>query len=244
VADSQTRGKLSVAELVDGRPHALTLPDNLVPLAAFSERAQAIRFASDSNVGAYFIVTQKGFDRTLPTQPLTHKVEVFREYTDGHGKALTEVKLGDEIQVHLRLRSLGAEPIYQMAVVDLLPGGFEPVIQVQARTEEEEGRGGAPEAGGEAPEAEPEPEPGAPPPAGYALPIALPGSTFEAQFGDVREDRVVLYGTAETTVRELVYAIKASNTGAFTVAPIMADALYDRSVVARGVAGKITVSPR
>jgi len=78
----------------------------------------------------------------------------------------------------------------------------------------------------------------------FALPITLAGSTFEASFGDVREDRVVLYGAALPEARKLVYAARATNTGTYIVPPVMADGLYDRSVVSRGVAGKITVTGR
>jgi hypothetical protein len=78
----------------------------------------------------------------------------------------------------------------------------------------------------------------------FALPIALGSSTFAPEYGDVREDRVVLYGGATTQVKEFVYAIKATNVGRYTVPPIQAEAMYDRSVVARGVAGKIEVVGR
>ncbi|HEY8927218.1 MAG TPA: hypothetical protein VIU64_22700, partial [Polyangia bacterium] len=78
----------------------------------------------------------------------------------------------------------------------------------------------------------------------FCLSIALPGNTFTPEFGDVREDRVVLYGAAATEAQVLKYNIKATNVGSYTVAPIQATALYDSTVAARGVAGKITVVPR
>ncbi len=80
--------------------------------------------------------------------------------------------------------------------------------------------------------------------ASYALPIVLPGSTFAPEFGDVREDRVVLYGSAYSEVKELRYAIKATNVGKYTVPPVQASALYDSTIVARGTPGKMTVVPR
>jgi uncharacterized protein YfaS (alpha-2-macroglobulin family) len=42
-------------------------------------------------------------------------------------------------------------------------------------------------------------------------------------------------------VQEIVYRIKATNVGAFVVPPAYGEAMYDRSVVARSVAGKLTV---
>ena len=55
---------------------------------------------------------------------------------------------------------------------------------------------------------------------------------------------MVLYGAALPEARKLVYAARATNTGTYIVPPVMADGLYDRSVVSRGVAGKITVTGR
>ena len=80
--------------------------------------------------------------------------------------------------------------------------------------------------------------------AAFGLPIAHGSTTLALDYGDVREDRVVLYGTATPTAREFVYALKATHVGSFVVPPIAADALYDRSVVARGTATKIVVTPR
>src|SRR6185295_5866040 len=79
---------------------------------------------------------------------------------------------------------------------------------------------------------------------GFALPITLDGTTMSLDFGDVREDRVVLYGAAEPDVRELKYSMKATNVGTYVVAPVQATALYDSSVFARGAGGKISVVGR
>ena len=75
----------------------------------------------------------------------------------------------------------------------------------------------------------------------FALPISLDATTFQADYGDVREDRVVLYGDIGKDAKEFVYSIKATNIGKYTVPPVQAEAMYDRSVVARGLAGKIEV---
>jgi len=162
--------------------------------------------------------------------------------------------------VHLRLRSLGKD-INDLAVVDLLPGGFEVVMQEPPRREEpdgdpaERGEGDAPGEGGEGEGEEvsgsgdevPEHDSGGVGEGGgapFALPIALESSSFSPDYGDVREDRVVLYGAAGKDSKEFVYVLKATNIGTYTVPPIMAESMYDRSVVARGLSGKIVVVAR
>jgi hypothetical protein len=179
-------------------------------------------------------------------------VEVFREYTDAHGKVLDKVALGEEIEVHLRMRALGGS-LSDLAIVDLLPGGFEVIVQPPPAREEPvdegaeeheamEGEGEDVEGAGD--DTGPDVREGDTMGATFALPIALESSSFAAEYGDVREDRVVLYGSVGGDAKEFVYAIKATNVGKYTVPPVQAEGMYDRSVISRGVAGKIEVVPR
>ncbi|HEY4184728.1 MAG TPA: alpha-2-macroglobulin [Polyangia bacterium] len=258
-AEAAPGGTLSADELVGGQPRALTLPQSLLPVASFSPNATAIRFGATGPFGAYFVVSEAGFDVGVPDKPSSKSLEVFRTFEGADGKPVTSVKLGEEITAVVRLRTLDRPSVGGLAIVDLLPGGFEPVVQAAAppaggegeaereegdpgaghpEGEDEEGNGGATDddnavPGDRATAAQP-----------YALSIALPGATFQPEFGDVREDRVVLYGAAESAVKELKYAIKATNVGTYVVPPIQATALYDSTVIARGTAGKLVVVPR
>jgi uncharacterized protein YfaS (alpha-2-macroglobulin family) len=58
----------------------------------------------------------------------------------------------------------------------------------------------------------------------------------------MREDRVVFYVNANREVQQIVYRIKATNVGTYTVPPAYGEAMYDRSVVARSASGRLTVS--
>ena len=68
-----------------------------------------------------------GFDRRAPEKPLTAGLEVFRELLDKNDKPVTRTKLGEPVHVRLRVRSVKDEAFTNVAVVDLLPGGFEVV---------------------------------------------------------------------------------------------------------------------
>ena len=255
---------LSAEELDGSAVRPLALPQSLLPVASFSPAATAIRFGASGAFGAYYVVSEAGFDTGLPDKPAAKSVEVFRTFEGPDGKPVTTVKLGEEVTAVVRVRAIDkSRPmINELAIVDLLPGGFEPVVQQmvppagdagegegESAGEESEGEGDQGEAEGENEgeghgNAQPAPGAGVAAARSYALPIALPGATFEPEFGDVREDRVVLYGTAESAVKELRYAVKATNVGTYTVPPIQASALYDSTVVARGTASKLTVVPR
>lgn len=245
---------LSVEELTGTTAHALSLPPTLLPVTSFSPSATALRFGAAGPFGAYYVVGEAGFDVGLPDKPVAKSIEVFRTFEGPDGKPVTTVKLGEEVTAVVRLRAIGRPAISGLAIVDLLPGGFEPVVQQAAAPAADSGDGedeaGSAEATDDDGEAEGDGAEAKPAGAGvtaaqpYALSIALPGATFQPEFGDVREDRVVLYGTAEATVKELKYAVKATNVGTYTVPPVQASALYDSTVMARGTAGKLVVVPR
>ena len=73
--------------------------------------------------------------------------------------------------VRVRLRAVDRDYVHSLAIVDLLPGGFEPVLRTQA-----------------------EPQPGERQPA-WVNPLGAGGS-WAMEYADIREDRVVFYGSA------------------------------------------------
>ncbi len=135
---SEALGKLAATQIdAQGKATALTLPSNLLPRAAFDAGTVKLKLANDSALTTWYAVTQTGFDRTPPITELKAGLEVLREYVGADGKPLTAVKIGDEITVRLSLRGVAAQGssavVGNVAMTDLLPGGFEPV---QLRTAE------------------------------------------------------------------------------------------------------------
>jgi hypothetical protein len=54
-------------------------------------------------------------------------LEVYRELLDKNDQPVTRTKLGEPIHVRLHVRTVRDEPVTNVAIVDLLPGGFEVV---------------------------------------------------------------------------------------------------------------------
>ena len=79
------------------------------------------------------------------------------------------------------------------------------------------------------------------PPARWVSPIGTEQSTWHPEFVDIREDRVVLFGSIGSSMQEFVYRIKATNKGKFTVPPAHAESMYDRTVRARSLPGVMIV---
>jgi uncharacterized protein YfaS (alpha-2-macroglobulin family) len=130
-AIAQTLPVLSIAEIhKDKREVALTSGAKLLQRTAFSKDAIALRFNSAgklSGPGAFFQVVEAGFDRHVPKQAVTAGLEVHRELLDKDNKPVTQTKLGEPIHVRLQARSVGNESVTNVAIIDLLPGGFEVV---------------------------------------------------------------------------------------------------------------------
>jgi uncharacterized protein YfaS (alpha-2-macroglobulin family) len=198
-------GSVEITELLpEDKQNPLVLTPGLFPRSEFSSKAQKLRFENKSGSRLFYQVTTAGFDTAPPKDVIKEGIEVQREYRDQNGKAVTGARLGAELEVHLKVRSINNKDITNVAVVDLLPGGFEVVLESVRKN-----HGGANE--------------------------------WRPDNIDAREDRVLIFGTAGPAVKEFVYRIKATNKGNYSVPPCYAEAMYDRSVAARSLGGRLTV---
>lgn len=130
-AIAQNPPALSVTELHNDKTES-RLVSATKPLlrTAFSPNATALRFEVArklSGPGAFFQVIEAGFNREVPNQSIANGLEVYREILDRNNAAVTATHLGEPLQVRLHVRSLQHRPITNVAIVDLLPGGFEVV---------------------------------------------------------------------------------------------------------------------
>lgn len=239
----EAAGKFSIAEvLADGSKKQLKLPEGVMPRVDFSSDAKKLKFASGSDYLAYTVLNQSGFDRNLPDKEIKQEIEVFREYQDANGKPVTSVKLGDEVEVHLSIRAIGKFSLQNVAIVDLLPGGFEIVPESRADQStamaKDESDGGEDESDSEGGDSGGSSDTSA---SEWVPPIGTAKSNWHPTYADVREDRVVLYGTVDNSAQLFVYRIKATNAGTYAVPPTFAEGMYNRGVLARALGGKITV---
>jgi uncharacterized protein YfaS (alpha-2-macroglobulin family) len=231
---------------------------------AFSDQATALVFGSRGDFGSYWSLAQSGFDLQPAKKALSNKLEIVREFLGGDDKPIAKVGLGEEISVRIRVRALDAF-VTNLAIVDLLPAGFEVVMQTASQEasagdnaegssqgeESSGGEGGEGEAQGQGEgegesESEGEGEAAtanaeATGQSSGALSVALPGSTFSVDYVDVREDRVVVYGSVGKEMATFLYKIKATNVGKVITPAIHAESMYERAVRARGEPGSISV---
>jgi uncharacterized protein YfaS (alpha-2-macroglobulin family) len=126
--------ELAVKELLpEGKERALVMPPGLFPSADFSDEATGVRFISKGEHDVFYQITQAGFDAAPPKEKIMDKIEVQREYRDKGGRTVTKATIGSELTVNLKIRAVKSEGLSNVAIVDLLPGGFEVVIDQEAR---------------------------------------------------------------------------------------------------------------
>ncbi|NMP28447.1 alpha-2-macroglobulin family protein [Rahnella sp. SAP-1] len=231
VAAQATADGLKITEIGNNKqvvPQLISRIQGLLATADFSAEAQALRFENANDAPAWYVVTQAGYDLAAPKKAIARGLEITRDYTDEQGKAVTQVTLGQKVNVHLKIRANSKEGQSNLAIVDLLPGGFE-VVQQTPPPPASDGSDDNSDADASA---------------SWQSPLAVSGSTWAADYSDIREDRVVIYGSATSNVQEFVYQIKATNTGSFIIPPAYGEAMYDREVQALSVSDqKLVVVP-
>ncbi|MDD2463657.1 MAG: alpha-2-macroglobulin [Desulfobulbus sp.] len=197
------------------RPAPLVLqPNTVVPL----NWGKIILRQEKAGTPAFFQLTEAGFDRTPPSEKLSQGIELSREYVDDQGTALSQIQVGQEYTVRLRLRATERDSLSEIAIVDLLPGGLEPVVAPPTDEAEEYSE---------------EQEPGEQ--------TAASVSGWEPAFVNIRDDRVVLYGTLSRDVATYEYRVRATNAGTFIVPAPYAEGMYDRTLQGRGEGGILTI---
>lgn len=219
---SSGNGKLELQELNQaGKAMPLALQPSLGGQSAtLSEAAKGVRFAKTGEAAAYTLLTEEGFDRK-PAPPLSQGLEISRDLLSLDGKAISKVKVGEEFLVKLTFRASQRDRVSDVAVVDLLAGGLEPVLASSAVSYEDSSEGEGNQAAWRNPLGE-----------------AVPGSSpnWAADFAEVRADRVILYGMLERKAASFTYRVRATNAGTFTVPAPTAEGMYDRQLLARGKA--------
>jgi len=230
-AGAETLGKLSIVEIDSkGGRKALTLPNNLVPRVPFAAGTARIGFGNDSGIVSYYAMTQTGFDKVAPKAELRAGMEVLREFLNRDGTPVTSVKVGDEVTVKLKFRAVNRSFVPNTALVDLMPGGFEPILDTPNDIQSQRPQGKA----------------AAAKPDQSAALAGLSGArtNWNVEYADVREDRVVFYGNVTSDFGEITYRIKATNSGRFIIPPAYAESMYERRVQARSLGGlSMTVEP-
>ena len=199
----EARGELAppaiAARAADG-PVEIDVAPGAFARASLPVTVERLDISGAAPGGVYYTASESGFDVEVPTERVAEGIELDRVYLDADGEPAARIRVGDELTVRLRVRSTGGR-VSNVAVTDLLPGGFEIVTESVRRR-----YGG-----------------------------------WSCDYLDVREDRLVYYGSFDERMVELRYRVKATSPGEFAAPAAHAAAMYHRSVRGRSAAGRLVV---
>lgn len=237
-AGGNDAAKLTIAELTKGGAStALPLTGGIVKTGNVSINAAKLQFGKQSNLPAFYLLSENGYDKTPPSEKRSDGLEISREFTTIDGKPLVSAKVGEEFLVKLSFRSTDRDNASQIAIVDILPGGIEPVLNARAESapteapQYNEGEEGYNEGAGEAANI-----------SSWQAPLGEANyTTWQPEYADIREDRVVLYGTLGRNIGSFVYRVRATNAGKFQLPAPFAEGMYDRKLQGRGAGGKLEI---
>ncbi|WP_082650292.1 alpha-2-macroglobulin family protein, partial [Legionella hackeliae] len=192
-------GALSISEVLNNNTQKiLSTADSNYGQATVDDNTKQVIFGNPNKLTYFYQLIQAGFDKQSPNKATSQGLEVYREYRDNKGNVISSMSLGNEVEVHIQIRALDNRYLNNVAIVDLLPGGFE-VVSDSVNSQ-------------------------------------------NINYADAREDRVVFFTGVDSNAREIVYRIKATNTGHYQVPPIFAESMYDPAVRANSAAGTIEVT--
>ena len=185
-------GRFTITEtLDDGSERTLKPEGEGLFTVDFSPRASAVAVRNPDNLNLFYQAAQAGFDAGLIEEASSSGIEIFREYRNSRGNASNTYALGDAVTAVLKFRSIKSDRVDQVAVVDIIPAGFE--VDIASLRE------------------------------GKKL-------GWKPDYVDIREDRVVIFGSVTRDMEEFTYTLRAINKGEFTTPPAYAEAMYDNSV--------------
>jgi uncharacterized protein YfaS (alpha-2-macroglobulin family) len=213
-AYAQAAGTLShslvtfTAKMPDQKSQPLDTQNVQFAHAEVPADAKSVHIEGDTDFALFYQLTEAGFDLAPPTNEIKNRIEVFREFDNEKGEPVTSSPIESKVDVKMSLRAIDS-PVSNVAIVDMIPAGFEIDISPEGLGNRASG------------------------------PTAA--NTWRPDFVDVREDRVVFYGTVTTDAQTFSYRLKPTNRGTFTVPPLYAEGMYDRTVQARSLGGKFQI---
>ena len=216
-AAESAAGKVSVSAVqANGVAKALEVPQKLaLAKLAVPVGSPRVKMANGGEYPLFYGWAETGYERTVPKDAVTKGLEIIREFLDAKGNVVSEAQVGDELTARVRVRSTERSQVEQVALVDVLPGGLEPVLTAP-------GDDAAPD-----------------------QPLwrqRLGGrSSWAIDYADIREDRVVFYGNVGNAMTEVTYKVRATNAGAFVVPAAYGEAMYERRIYGRSSGGVFKV---
>lgn len=189
-------------------PTAMDLLGKTVKRAVLESPIRQLQLQGNGTWNLYYQLTERGYDREAPKAAINQGITLVRELLNGKGEKTADLDLQDKL--HIRFSVHPDKPMKDLAVVMLIPGGFEIDLGEEGLANRQ------------------------------SLPVA--GKTlWQPEYIDVQEDRVVFFGDLNGGDQHFEFRLKPLNVGTYAVPPVMAEGMYDTSILHRGMAETLKV---
>jgi len=118
----QDHGK-AFSVLAGQPPLPLDLQGKTIKRAVLERSARPLEMRGDGTWNLYYQLTERGYDRLLPTEPISQGLTINRMLLNGKGEKAEQLDLEDKLHIRFALHS--DRTMKDIAVVMLIPGGFE-----------------------------------------------------------------------------------------------------------------------
>lgn len=119
--------EVSIMGVTGGDAKLLAGPGKGIVRSGFDVKTTGLKFVreqkGDGDIGAFYQLVEQGYESGKPGAALRSGLEVSREFTPV--KKDGPLRPGDPLDVVLRVRNVSGKALASLAVVDLLPAGFE-----------------------------------------------------------------------------------------------------------------------
>jgi hypothetical protein len=190
-------------------PQALLLQGRTIKSAGLAQDTGTLTIQGEGQWNLYYQISERGYDRNAPKQAISQQLTINQQLLNAQGAAISELGLKDKLHVRIALHPDHA--MQDIAVVLLLPGGFEVDL--------DESQGLA---------------------ARKSLPVG-DKPLWQTDYIDVQEDRLVLFGDLIGGEEYFEFRLKPLNTGTYQVPPVFAEGMYDSDILYRGLPASIKV---
>jgi len=217
-AAQSAAGKVEISAIdIKGVNKAMELPKQLAlaTMTLPSDTAK-LKLVNQGDLPLFYSWAESGFERALPKEAKSQGMEIIHEFLNVKGVVVNEAQLGEELSVRVRVRATDRRHLPAVALVDILPGGLEPVLNSASDDSAPDAPLWRRRLGGR--------------------------STWSIEYADIREDRVIFYGDVRGDWMEVSYKVRATNVGTFVVPAAYGEAMYEHRVFARSAAAAFKVT--
>ncbi|MDQ7017393.1 MAG: alpha-2-macroglobulin [Gammaproteobacteria bacterium] len=116
---------IKITAITAGKLHPLDTQTSPFAKAELPLNSDKVKINAGKNL--FYLLKQSGYADNKNTKQISNGIEIQRDYYNQAGERINAATIGSEVEVRIRIRALNKNKIDNVAIIDLLPAGFEVV---------------------------------------------------------------------------------------------------------------------